>query len=122
MNRPCNCDRCETGKPWDSTQCRLCWLFHNDERYAALWNEPATMAEKIERVSTATAKWLAAGSPLRTREQLAECLAICGTCELYKPGLVATCGKCGCVLAAKARMATEVCPLGKWPIAADQKP
>lgn len=27
--RPCQCDKPE---------CRLCWLFHNDERYTKLWS------------------------------------------------------------------------------------
>ena len=41
-----------------------------------------------------------------------ERLAICKKCEYYsKWGL---CGKCGCVLAVKARIPGMKCPVGKW--------
>jgi len=40
---------------------------------------------------------------------------ICGTCPQMKRGLmVSRCELCGCVLALKARMKNESCPLGKW--------
>lgn len=38
MRRPCSCD--------DVRRCRLCWLFHHDERYRALWNENERMVER----------------------------------------------------------------------------
>lgn len=69
----------------------------------------------IESVIGAALKWSQSGSPLRTTEELGACLSICRECEFYQPHPIATCGKCGCFLSAKARMATEACPLGKWP-------
>lgn len=38
--------------------------------------------------------------------------AVCEGCEKNRDG---RCLECGCVLAAKQRLATEVCPLGLWP-------
>lgn len=38
-------------------------------------------------------------------------LKICGPCEFAKAGF---CKKCGCILAAKTRVKTEKCPIGKW--------
>jgi hypothetical protein len=39
MTRPCDCDRCQVGRPYTPDQCRACWLFHNDAPYRALWGE-----------------------------------------------------------------------------------
>jgi hypothetical protein len=66
---------------------------------------------------TAAARWIAAGSPMRTPEQSAECQAICQSCEHWKAPKrrgKGKCSHCGCFLASKIRMATESCPLGKW--------
>jgi hypothetical protein len=44
MNRPCTCDRCATapGAAYTPDQCRLCWLYHHDAEYRALWGgDPA---------------------------------------------------------------------------------
>jgi hypothetical protein len=38
MPRPCTCDRCTIGSPYIIGDCRNCWLFHNDPRYAAHWS------------------------------------------------------------------------------------
>lgn len=40
-------------------------------------------------------------------------LNVCSNCEFRK---WATCGRCGCVLQAKARIRDEECPEKKWPI------
>lgn len=37
---------------------------------------------------------------------------ICRTCEHYRHGF---CAKCGCMIAAKVRVASEACPLHRWP-------
>jgi hypothetical protein len=40
--RDCICDRCKRGKPWTQDQCWLCWLYHNNADYRAMWdNGPA---------------------------------------------------------------------------------
>lgn len=38
-------------------------------------------------------------------------LLICKTCPYSKYWI---CGKCGCMLAAKARVKDEECPIGRW--------
>jgi len=40
-----------------------------------------------------------------------ERLKICGECPKAKAGF---CKECGCMLAAKTRVKSEKCPLGKW--------
>jgi hypothetical protein len=40
---------------------------------------------------------------------------ICGGCEHLNKGLrVSRCNLCGCILALKARMEKESCPVKKW--------
>jgi hypothetical protein len=43
MSRPCDCDNCslDPAQPYTRTQCRLCWLYHHDLEYRALWDGPA---------------------------------------------------------------------------------
>lgn len=38
-------------------------------------------------------------------------LGICNMCDFFQDG---TCQKCGCTVMAKAMMATEKCPIGRW--------
>ena len=37
--RPCTCENVRPG-PYTAGQCRLCWLYHNDPAYRALWGAP----------------------------------------------------------------------------------
>lgn len=120
MKRPCDCERCLIGKPWDKTQCRLCWLYRNDGRYKKLWNEelPTTpnLATQVGKAANAVQKWTCAGLPTRTKPQREALLAVCNTCDRHSnDGIFSRCGECGCFLSVKVRMATETCPLGKWP-------
>ena len=43
---------------------------------------------------------------------LGQRLAVCASCEFHDGG---RCGKCGCFVVPKAKMASESCPAGKWP-------
>lgn len=108
-NIHCQCGNFRGGEPFSKDQCAVCWGRDNYQRRKA-----GTFVAQVKQVSKATAEWIAAGSPLRTTEELAECNAICKVCPEYQP-LLNRCGKCGCFLSAKARMATETCPIGKWP-------
>ena len=77
----------------------------------------------------AIARWKEAGKPVRTKAEMEERLSVCSgdssrqECEHYaqRLGMVGYCTVCGCHVSTsnigelnKIRMATEVCPLGKW--------
>jgi hypothetical protein len=36
---------------------------------------------------------------------------VCAECRFFNEG---TCGKCGCLIFAKAMLSSEKCPVGKW--------
>lgn len=72
----------------------------------------------LKTYARAVAKWLDAGRPKRTDEQVDAIMDICGSCQFYKGG---GCQRCGCrvnrnrnALTNKIRMATENCPIKKW--------
>lgn len=54
----------------------------------------------------------ARGQPLLAAETVVQARqAVCAACEHL---VVGRCRKCGCFLTAKARLAGERCPLGRW--------
>lgn len=77
----------------------------------------SSTGEQLVRYSRSTLRWIAAGRPERTDEQVTELLVICQACEHWDDG---KCGKCGCRLttssgwSSKLRRATENCPVGRW--------
>jgi hypothetical protein len=81
-----------------------------------------TLAD-VKHWAGAILKWRKAGYPTRTDEEVARIAALCKGCEHYRDTwLGGRCAKCGCrvnessiVVTNKIRMATEDCPLGKWP-------
>jgi hypothetical protein len=77
-----------------------------------------TPLEKAGHYAVALLRWSAAGFPRRSDEEVAAIVAICRACEKFRDG---ACTKCGCGVSTsrwavvnKARMATEICSLGKW--------
>jgi hypothetical protein len=127
------CPICKHDPPL--AECRLCWLYHNDARYKKLWDTQADsksgtitrLIDKPLRLASARRKWVAAGKPQRSPEQIAEIFdTICTPCEHFRPtgDGKGTCDKCGCRLKRqggllnKILMATESCPIDKWPSAA----
>jgi hypothetical protein len=71
------------------------------------------LAKQITNVTLATLKWVAAGRPIRSKEEQAAILETCKGCEFYMLDK-GRCSKCGCYLKQKIKMATEACPVGKW--------
>lgn len=62
MTRPCTCDQAAT--------CRLCWLWHNDERYNRLWGgDGAVNARQSPFTPAKAARPLPARQPCRHRGQ-----------------------------------------------------
>jgi len=76
--------------------------------------------EMICRYAAALKKWVAAGRPTRTDEEVEAIEQICKQCEKYETES-GRCKVCGCkittpgiAILSKAKLATEVCPKGKW--------
>jgi hypothetical protein len=67
--------------------------------------------QKARSLASSLGAWAKAGMPIASQETLLLRLETCKACEHFKNGF---CGKCGCVMLAKARMATAKCPDGKW--------
>lgn len=83
---------------------------------------------KTQQYLKARRKWVAAGKPVRSAEEVAEIFAICQSneCGKFEPAKIFSktkggCKECGCNLAQqtgrlfnKIEWATEHCPLGYW--------
>lgn len=76
------------------------------------------LANKVPRYIEAVKRWYAAGSPVRSDDEVSAVLRLCQACEMFSGN---GCELCGCkinqrrlALLNKARMATESCPVGKW--------
>lgn len=92
----------------------------NTRRMCGVNPNPSTI-QKAGLYATAIAKWIAAGRPTRTQEQIDAILAEhCGPCEHYSG---TACKLCGCRINKsleawrnKLAMGTESCPLDppKW--------
>ena len=72
------------------------------------------------RYARALTRWIAAGRPQRTDEEVEEIVKICEGCNKYKAD-EGRCKVCGCKvhtpgipILSKARLATERCPKDKW--------
>ena len=83
--------------------------------------EEATLTQKFHNYRSAIRKWVAAGKPTRTAEEVQKIHdEHCVKCHKYDPNKKA-CKSCGCLvnkgsfpLTNKLKMATESCPLGRW--------
>lgn len=80
---------------------------------------PAPVA-RAARYTSAVARWIAAGKPKRTQEEIDHLFTICQACEHFSQKASA-CRECGCrinrnqrAMGNKLAMATEHCPIKKW--------
>jgi hypothetical protein len=92
MTRPCFCDRAACGQPYTPEQCRVCWLYHNDRDYRALWDgetsAPAPrslpclyLGDVLDRLDCACpGRWLR-GCAVHTVCTIKQCK----TCRDYEP-------------------------------------
>ena len=83
--------------------------------------ETAKLTQKAVNYLTAVRKWIAAGRPVRTEEEIKEIYEKhCSRCSMYDKERQ-VCNSCGCpannsqpALRNKLAMATEECPLGQF--------
>src|SRR5579859_1398849 len=76
MPPPCGgCGRVISGKKWDDSQCRFCWLFQNDARYRKHWGGPASLPNVQTRL---TVKCIHRGEELRQQD----CPSCAGTVKV----------------------------------------
>jgi len=92
------------------------------EKYqgGVLFPEP-TLRDVLVNASTALARFIKAGCPVLSQEDIHRRSAVCTGKHEARPcsewstdGLYAHCALCGCSKL-KMWLATEKCPLGKWP-------
>jgi hypothetical protein len=115
--RPCTCDR---------DGCRLCWLYHNDERYRLLWSGEGLgeqesieigILKKAQLFASAVARYLATGAKQASPEEQAKRRALCDACE-HRDLEKDRCRKCGCGLSgkllSKISWESETCPDSRW--------
>lgn len=112
--RPCRCENYDPdGTYVAGTHCRLCHLYHHDERYHKLWGgtEAPPLAQQAANFAQAVVSHALGGwrrAPLALVEAR---LGVCKGCDQYFDG---RCHKCGCGLKKKATWLEQSCPLGKW--------
>lgn len=106
--RPCVCDKTAT--------CRICWLYHNDERYHHLWGGDGTDKRPGyftlgTKFAIAFAKHAVSGFAAPSEDEVRRRKAHCNAC----PFLIGEkCSKCGCHTPTKQMWLTQACPVSRW--------
>jgi len=118
------CQTCDFSQPaagivWPLT-CRCGVTFQSAaDSGTAPPRRPPGLATRGRNYASALAKWLAAGRPKRSPQEVAELRAICRDCSYFRADNC-THEKCGCRVGAAGRLGdkltwkTESCPVGKW--------
>lgn len=112
--RPCICDRCGKGQAFANGDCRVCWLYHNDERYRLLYDDKPQAPGLLKKAATfgkAIVRHALNMGRNVSDDEHARRLEICKGCEFFKGN---NCLKCGCGVLRKAKWASEKCPIDKW--------
>lgn len=82
-----------------------------------------SLGRLVARAAKSLAVWAKAGFPVVDEATLAKRLAACEGCPLlvknpdraiYRVAGEPVCGACGCLVTAKARLASETCVEGRW--------
>ncbi len=82
----------------------------DDQQYPPISTQLRTAASAAGRAVTAAVT----GQPVRVSvEERDRRQAICHACDEFDPA-ENRCRRCGCSLAVKPWLKTEVCPIGKW--------
>lgn len=90
--------------------------------------EAKSLLEKAVSYTTALRKWVGAGRPERTQEEIEAIFnEHCSKCDMFDKERK-ICNSCGCpsntnqpAIRNKLRMATEACPLGRFPAKVEPK-
>lgn len=135
MPRPCFCNNYQPGTPLREGQCRVCWRYHQDlpfhraHRGTGAWQgntiveagvaEPPGLLRKAVNLAGAVAQHVMAGMQQATPEVKRLRLKICETCighgGFWDPvKRICKHKACGCNVEAKAAMAEQKCPIGRW--------
>lgn len=81
--------------------------------------DPISMAEKSRSLAEAMRKFIQSGAPVMPDDGRKARLNLCYSCplinRLFGIDKLSECKACGCFIHVKSRMATEHCPIGKWP-------
>ena len=84
-------------------------------------NENHGIVQLGYRYTRALTRWIKAGRPIREQNEILEIYEICQQCRALDT-TTNSCKNCGCRIANhsnpllnKIAMATERCPVGKWP-------
>lgn len=116
--RPCQCENFRPGEPYDLSQCRLCWLYHNDPGYEELWDlDDPTFTARLKNFAKATVGFALSGFKRTTDEERSRRLSLCQACEHFADN---KCTKCGCGISTEAAFIDKLgwdssrCPVGKW--------
>jgi uncharacterized Fe-S radical SAM superfamily protein PflX len=80
MKRICLCDRCGINEDYKKGDCRLCWLYHNDESYRNYWEEPTTL-EKTTFFLKNLKKRIVSNFEDASQEEIEKRLQTCDSCE-----------------------------------------
>jgi len=76
-----------------------------------------SVLQKVKNLASSAAKYVAAGMPQASEEEVAKRFAICEACEHFDGK---ACRQCGCPVVrerkflSKLSWANEKCPVGKW--------
>lgn len=114
--RPCSCENYRPGEPYDYSQCRLCWRYHNDPHARKAWGgdpEEPSFLQKALGFTKAVISHVVKGSPKVSEEIHSRRLEICHACPKYDPKQD-HCTICGCSitggLVQKLWWADQQCP------------
>jgi hypothetical protein len=82
-----------------------------------LKNQSIPLTERLKMLFVDTSNWVKAGCRLSPEWLVTYRERICQVCEFWDHAGYAgigKCHKCTCAMAAKIRMETAACPMGKW--------
>ena len=81
----------------------------DDSKNKDLYVKPPSLVQMLKTFTKETVRFITQGGPIVSKEDYAERLDTCITCEHVQKKHM-RCGLCGCMLQMKASMKTATCP------------